>query len=326
MISNNYFKYSFVIIFQKGEIELKSLFLVLSLKKFSNCNYEIIGAIPDMYGRIEYPNDLSIKILDKLGVKIEYIKNTFCHDRSVEIIGDKHANKLFALNLPLSSDKIIFLDSDMLCLSNFSHKEYFVNNPFLAKQVDVANVTRWPAIYDIFNMPLPDHKIPCTVDNKLLPPYFNAGFIALDTKISSDFSNECIEVFKKLSHPEILSRRLFNPVFRDQISISIAIQKLKIPIATIDESYNYPIRHKHFFKRLPILVHYHDPITVFNNKLLYKEFINYINSDSELKGVITNFPNWEKLFAKKRIVGEIKKYELSIRKRLNKIKNKKSII
>jgi len=290
-------KYSFIFICQKGDLEIKSLFLALSLKKYLKVNYELIAVIPEMYNRVELPSESTLNILKKNNIRIEIIKNTFCNNSNNYITGDKISNKIFCFNIAVDSDKIIFLDSDMLCISPFVNNNIFSDYNFIAKQVDVSNVRSWEKIYKIFNIEMPTQLIPCTVDNFLLPPYFNAGFIAINKSSAKQLYFAWLDFFYKLSEPHIIEEQLFNPVNRDQVSLAIAVQKLKLNCYITDEFYNYPIRIKSFSKNnYPCFAHYHDSLTIFKNKILLDLVKEFINEYSEIKILIKDNKLWNNVF------------------------------
>ena len=293
MAKNNRKKYSFIFICQRGELEIQSVLLALSLKKYLKCDYELIAAIPTMYGDIYEPGEITIKFLKKLNIRIEYFKNKYCINKTKKKIGDWFSNKAYSLTIPVACEKIIFLDSDILCIRKFKHESRFFNVDFNAKQENQANVKEWNEIYSLFKIDIPKLRVPCSVDRNYLPPYFNSGFFGINKSLAKELCKVWIEVFETITNNNIIK----NEIRRNQASLAVAIQKMGITYEMLDNSYNFPARRKTINKKnIPIFAHYHDVETVFRTPVLKNLVVSFINQYEQVGKLIEKNPQWNKIF------------------------------
>jgi hypothetical protein len=149
----------------------------------------------------------------------------------------------------------------MLCLREFNNQPRFAL-PFNAKPADLATFTTdietWQRIYAAADAVMPQLRIPTTVSGDFTPPYFNAGFIAVQKEIG--FGDAWLDCCKRIdANPEIPSKR----PWLDQIALPVAVQKLCLSYDCLDESYNYPAHLKPLdLTRLPYFCHYHFPAII----------------------------------------------------------------
>jgi hypothetical protein len=106
-------KWSFVFVCQAGELEIKSMLLATSLQRFLRCNYELVAAIPQPTSQWGQISASTQALMQTLGVRSVPITNSI--DLNYPI-----GNKVACLGIESSADKIVFLDSDILCLREFS--------------------------------------------------------------------------------------------------------------------------------------------------------------------------------------------------------------
>ncbi len=162
--------YAFLFICQQGELEVKSLLLAASLKRFLRCEHELIAAIPTPAEQWGAPGELTRKLLQEMGVRLVSIHNDI---KPVYPLG----NKIFCLRVPTAADKLVFIDSDILCLREF-HDEPRFAIPFNAKPADLATfssaVKPWRAVYKAARVAMPTLRMPMTVSGEYGPPYFNS--------------------------------------------------------------------------------------------------------------------------------------------------------
>ena len=122
-------KYCFVFVCQQGELEIKSMLLAASLKENLRCNYELIAAIPQPESRWGKISENTEKLIKKLGIRKVEIENQI--DLNYPI-----GNKVSCFGIESGADKIIFLDSDILCVRNFNPEKYLIHS-FNAKPADL---------------------------------------------------------------------------------------------------------------------------------------------------------------------------------------------
>lgn len=279
-------KYSFIFVCQKGEIEIQSLLLVASLKLFLKVNHELIAAIPGPKDFFRKPDDITLHFMKRMGVKLYYFENDFVKE------GKKSnhyliANKIFALkaNIDSDSEKIIFLDSDILCIKNFYNSPAFIL-PFNAILAGPASKISadfdLKKCYEFLGLKIPNIRI----NNKNLqdlyfPPYFSSGFIGINPEFSDQLSSIWLDFFRRIDYSNFLT----NPYFTDELTLGIAIQKMNIPFNILNDS----LSKKEFF-------HYCEPKMIAFKKdfrLLVRSFILY---HPEIKELISRDNKWSGLF------------------------------
>ncbi len=168
-------KYSFVFVCQQGELEIKSLLLAVSLKRYLRCDHELVVALPQPEALWGKPSDATLRLLESSGVRLVPIGNPIGRDYPI-------GNKLACLGIETTADKIVFLDSDMLCLREFHHARRF-ELAFNAKPADLrtfgSEPGEWSRVYAAFGLDVPAVPVLATVSGEAMPPYFNAGMIAV---------------------------------------------------------------------------------------------------------------------------------------------------
>jgi hypothetical protein len=258
--------YAFAFICQQGVLEGMALLLAASLKRFLRCQYELIAAIPLPESQWGRPHPTTLQTLQKMGVRIEYFENLLPLDRK----GNPLTNKIFCFQMSTQMEKMVFLDSDLLCLQPFSPGDRFLK-PFSAAPTFLATGRNWENIYAAVDLEVPEVRIPTLFSDDLQPPYFNSGFVAIDAALSADLSLTWWDCFHKIDESGAMSDNLY---FREQVSLAIAVIKMGIPYELLDETYNYWVKFKPLEpERLPYFLHhtwphppvYHQPIL---NKLV----------------------------------------------------------
>jgi hypothetical protein len=255
--------YAFAFVCQKGDLEGLALLLAASLKRFLRCDYEIIAAVPRPDGPLGDLNPITYRLLNEMGVRIEYFDNSIAGNQK----GDLLTNKIYCFQIPTAMDKIIFLDSDMLCLREFSGNQRFAT-PFNAAPTFLATGKNWGKVYQAAGVPLPTRQIPTLFSNELQPPYFNSGFVAIHQSLARDLFDHWMTCFSRINAEGVMDDNLY---FREQVSLSVALMKMGIDYDVLDETYNFwvkarPLNEQH----LPYFLHhtwpfppvYHQPILI----------------------------------------------------------------
>ena len=287
MDKKNKRQYCFTFICQQGDIEIQSLLLAASLKRFLRCEHELVAAVPTPAERWGAPDASTLQQLEEMGARIVHITNEI--DPNYPI-----GNKVSCLRIHTEADKQIFMDSDMLCLRKFNDQSRFAL-PFNAKPADLATFTTdvetWQKVYAAADAVMPRLRMPATVSGDFTPPYFNAGFIAVQSKIG--FGDTWLDCCKRIdTDPEISNKR----PWLDQIALSAAIQKLGLSYDCLDESYNYPAHLKPLdARRLPCFCHYHFPEVIRREPLLNALIKEIAKQYPAIGQIIASHPKWSTL-------------------------------
>ena len=277
-------KYAFVFVCQKGNLEIESLLLAASLKRFLKCDYELIAAIPHPIEIFGKPRTTTIDSLKKMGVRIVDIYNDIVPKKNFE---KRHlvANKYPCLRIPTDADKLIFLDSDILFYKDFFGDIRF-SIPLNLVRVGFLGASMYSGIYkEIFEsmgIELPSLLIRIEKENKVTytPPHFNSGFVAIKTDLAPKLSKYWSDFFKKLEAEKTLE----NPLHTDQIALALAVQKMNVPyeILFLDRSLNNPsFFHYSLLERL-------------KNSVKMRELAKYLAKElPEIKELVRDHPAWQ---------------------------------
>lgn len=284
----------FYLICDNKDLEVKTLLIILLLRKYlKKEDFDISILYPETNRR----RTKSIEIFNSLGYNTIPFRNELNDYKNRGILpGDRVSNKLYFIKYTSSNEsRSIFLDSDMMLINKFNINDLITNVPFSAKQVDRANVTKWNEIYSFFGMKMPDIRELCTVDNILLPPYFNAGFISIKPSIAKDLFHSWAGFYKQLSDPKVLRNGFYNPFNRDQVSLALSVQELGLDVKMLPEEFNYPVRSKPLSNNV-IFAHYHDPQTIYRNLTLRALFFEVLSEHTDLLKLVKREINWSMTF------------------------------
>jgi hypothetical protein len=224
-------KYSFIFISQSGELEIKSILLAASLYRNLSCKYEMIVAFPTPEERWGKLKEETVTFLRKIGAELVPIVNQIDEDYPI-------GNKVSCLQLDVTGDIKIFLDSDILCLRPFEPPPEF-NARFSAKPADLNTFTDqleiWKKVYDSVGVQMPQDRIQASVSKETMPPYFNAGFIAVHSNV--ELGHTWLDFCRRIdSNPSIPNKR----PWLDQIALPVAVSYLGIDYTYLNEQFNYP--------------------------------------------------------------------------------------
>lgn len=274
-------KYCFVFICQQGELEIKSVLLAASLKRYTS--HECIAAIPQPWERWGSPSAETLDFLAQLGVRTVFIENKINDDYPI-------GNKVSCLGISTNADKLIFLDSDILCLRPFSGDKRFSDFDFNAKPADLATYSDWSPVYETFNLNLPERRVLSTVSGELMLPYFNAGFIAVSSKIAfaETWGNVCRTID---ANPKVTQKR----PWLDQIALPITVEQLNMSSDCLDERFNFPAHLKPLSSELPFFCHYHTPDVIRREPVLNSLVQNLAQTYPFINTLLNSRPEWANL-------------------------------
>jgi hypothetical protein len=243
-------RHAFVFVCQAGELEIKALLLAASLKRFLRCDFELIAALPTPASTWGELAPETRALLQVLGVRIEPIVNPIDPDYRI-------GNKLACFDVPTRAERIVFLDSDILCLRDFGEPDS-LRVPFAAKPADLrtfaAGAEAWQPLYAAAGVELPQLRLPTTVSGEFGLAYFNSGVIFADAASGLGKAwTECARTI--LQVPSMREQRHW----LDQVSLAIAVHKLGLAYSGLDERFNFPAHLKPVPDELPFFCHYHWP-------------------------------------------------------------------
>ena len=280
-------RYAFVFVCQKGELEIKGLLLAASLRKFLKCDYELFAALPapeETWGR---PGEATLSMLVRLGVRTMPVVN------EVDPLYS-HANKIACLKIPTNAGKIVFLDTDMLCMREFRDDPRFAAD-INVKPADMQSFTTdrelWKLAYDTAGVPMPSGCNAATVSGESGPPYFNSGFIALNNGIPlADAWAECAQA---MNREDAIPKK--DP-WSDQSSLVIAMHKLNLRYDLLDEQYNFPAHLRSLdADHLPQFCHYHYPSIIEREPSLKKLVRELTAAHPGIGDVMRQYDEWRVL-------------------------------
>jgi len=281
-------RYAFVFICQEGELEIKALLLAASLKRFLRCDYELVAALPapeETWGR---PGAATLALLARMGVRTVPVVNEI--DPPYPL-----ANKIACLKIRSDAAKLVFIDSDILCMREFRDEPRFAAD-LNAKPADLQTFTSsedvWRVAYNAAGVPMPSERVASTFSGEPGPPYFNSGFIALNNGIPlSDAWVECTRIMNRI---ETLPRQ---ERWDDQPSLPVAIHKLKLRYDLLDEQYNFPahLRRLDANQPPPFFCHYHYPHVIEREPQLIKLTGELVAAHPEIGALMRNHEGWRAL-------------------------------
>ena len=250
-MSDNNIKLCITFVCEPGELETKSMLLATSLRHHNDTNIELVAAIPSHHADADFITIHTHDLLSELNIRTEKISNPLSFDYPI-------GNKLACLDIDSTANKIIFLDSDILCLSTIPDQAF--SAAICAKPADLATYSKhqadWNRVYQLFDLPLPTStlSIMSTASQELMPPYFNAGVIAIDNDI--DLYTTWTECCQRIDLDDSITNK--RP-WLDQIGLPLAIARLGHQTHCLPESLNYPAHLKPLANKDVILCHYHWP-------------------------------------------------------------------
>lgn len=266
---------AFIFVCQEGALEGMSLLLAASLKRFLNGQHELIAAIPVPTNKWGTPHPQTLAALVEMGVRIEYFENPISLDKK----GNPLTNKIYCFDIPTEMDKLVFLDSDLLCLRSFNYFGDFWAS-FSAAPTFLATGRNWDKVYDAVGAAVPVERIQTLFSSELQPPYFNSGFIAINANLASELKTMWLECFEKIDRSGAMDD---NPYFREQVSLAVAVMQLEIDYNLLNSDYNYWVKFKPLSREaLPYFLHHtwpHPPV-------YHQPFLNQL-----VQSLVSDYPS-----------------------------------
>jgi len=292
LTEKNVQSYAFVFVCQQGEIEGMSLLLSASLKRFIQCEYELIAALPTPFEKWGIPQPRTLALLEEMGVRIVYFENYIPGNT----LGDLLTNKIYCLQIPTAMDQLVFLDSDMLCLRKFYGDERF-SIPVNVASTFRATGRNWNAIYAAVNLSVPTTEIETLFSGEMQPPYFNSGFIGVKSELGPILAQEWFECFHRINSSGAMRD---NPYFREQVSLAVAIIKMGLEYDLLDESYNFWVKARPLDpNNLPYFLHHTWPYPMLYEQPILEETIRSLLGEYPGMARVVALSRWRYYFQPK---------------------------
>jgi hypothetical protein len=277
-------RFCFVFVCQSGELEVKALLLAASLRRFIRTECELVATVP---GPASVWGELSAstrETLHALRVRIEPIVNPIGIDYPI-------GNKLACLAVPTAAEKIVFLDSDILCLRDLPDDTRMAT-AFAAKPADLrtfsASAGDWQPAYAAARVEMPDAHLPTTVSGEFGLPYFNSGVVFADA--AADLGTAWIRCARAIDGTASMRPHRH---WLDQVSLAVAVRELSLEFTSLDENYNYPAHLKPLRSSAPIFCHYHWPHVLREEPTLIALVAALTTEFPAIAATMVAFPEWQ---------------------------------
>ncbi len=276
--------FAFVFVCQHGDLEIKSLLLAASLRRHCGNSVELIAAIADPTGGSATLGASTLTMMDTLGVRRLAIRNEI--DSAYPI-----GNKVSAVRVKTSCDRLVFLDSDMVCTSRFADSVWF-DLPLALTPADgrtvAASEADWRQVYDLFGLAPWTVRTRTRVTGVVAAPYFNSGFIAVDP--NAGFGDVWLDCCRRIDSADLpINRR----PWLDQIALPVTVRRLGLPWTVVPEAFNFPVHRKSpDAARPPVFCHYHAPDILRREPMLVALARELFEEHSQLASLAAQSEQW----------------------------------
>lgn len=269
---------------QQGDLEIKSLILAASLRRYCGNSVELIAAIPQGTASSGAAGLPTLAMMDRMGVGRVAIRNEI--DPNYPI-----GNKVSAVRVATSCDRLVFLDSDMICTSQFADSPWF-DLPLALTPSDGRTIScseaDWRLVYELFGLTPWTVRTRTRVTGEVVAPYFNAGFIAVDPSVG--FGDAWLDCCRRIDSAELpMNRR----PWLDQIALPVALRRLGLPWTVVPEMFNFPVhRRSPDASRPPVFCHYHTPEVLRREPMLVASVRELLEEHAELAALVAQSDAW----------------------------------
>lgn len=274
---------------EKGILENQSTLLVNSLLKFYPKNSIGLNIYSPRTNKLP-SNDFS-----SFGYPIKHIQkplnNRFKHypiANKLLACADFEKNNPEATNTLFSDTDTVFLnpiDRSLLTSQPTLYLRPVDNKGPGSENSDDPKDKFWQAVFNLFDLPLPEPSLTTTVRPSYIRPYYNAGFIWVNN--IPGFYQQWLEDFLKLVDSGL---RPFGYESRDgddfrcldQVALAVTASRYQEHIKILPETYNYPIPFRPFMKdrkdhpAFKDLVHIH-----YHKWFQHPGFLDHVTSDED---------------------------------------------
>lgn len=266
---------------QQGEIELKAVLLAASLRLHVRGDCDLVACLPEPHQTWGTPSAATRRCLDALGVRVAATANPIG-------AGYPIGNKVGAAAVATDADRVLFLDSDILCLRELDLDACFAGG-FLAKPADLATfsapASTWARLYGLFHLPAPTRRVTATVSGDAMWPYFNAGVVAFgnDSGFPAAWADCCRVIDRE---PDVPGKR----PHLDQIALPIAAARCGLEFTPLPDRLNFPAHLVPLSADAPILCHYHWPDVLRREPTLLGLVARLLDRHAEIAAVLAESP------------------------------------
>lgn len=281
-----------VFICERGELEIKSALLAASLKDAWKEKIDLVCSIPDRTHR--QPSGKALRFIGSLGATTYVFSNPLLGNEPGNQPGLVFSNKAYCFPDDIIQGRILFFDSDMICLSapgNILTAE----SDFLACQAFRSLPVDWEQVYGKAGIPAPHLRIRSILDQKTGFPYFNSGFWGIRAELLYPHLKAWRETFTDL-RSGLTDQKLLHHT--DQIALSVAVQRQKLTFEVLPEQYNFPAG------SLPVHdnvyhAHYHGSDVLARDPVLYSSLMKLLARYPGLKEIGRPFKFWNEILNRK---------------------------
>lgn len=262
---------------QRGDIEFKAALLAASLRLHVRGACDLVACLPEPRRTWGTPSKATLRCLDALGVRTVATGNPVGSGYPI-------GNKVGAAAVATDADRVLLLDSDILCLRTLDLDRCFAGG-FLAKPADFATFTAsaatWARLYRLFHLQPPDHRVTATVSGDEMWPYYNAGVVAFRTGAGfPEAWADCCRVID--GEPDVPAKR----PHLDQISLPVAAARCGLEGTPLPDRLNFPAHLMPLVADEPILCHYHWPHVLRREPVLLRSINHLLERHAELAAVL----------------------------------------
>ena len=278
-------RFAIAFVCQRGGLEAKSVLLAASLRRSTDAGVELIACLPGPASVWGEPSPETLELLASLGVRTLPVVNP---------IDDSYAigNKISCLDVPTDAERLVFLDSDILCLRHLSPARWFATG-FAAKPADGRSFPApgaeddWKTVYRLFGLTEPDARMSATVSGEVMRPYYNAGVIAVPA--NSGFGRLWADCCRTIDAGADVRRK--RPHL-DQIGLPVAAALSGLEVSLLGEEVNFPGNLRPLGADLPVLYHYHRPDVLCVEPLVLNHVADLVRAQPGLRAILELEPTW----------------------------------
>lgn len=262
---------------QRGDIELKAALLAASLRLHARGACDLVACIPEPRRTWGVPSKATLRCLDALGVRTVATGNPIG-------AGYPIGNKVGAAAVATDADRVLLLDSDILCLRELDLAGCFAGDMHV-KPADLAtfdaDAAVWERLYRRFGLPAPDRRVTATVSGEEMWPYYNAGVVAFRTGAGfPEAWADCCRVID--GEPDVPKKR----PHLDQIALPVAAARSGLEVTPLPDRLNFPAHLLPLAAAAPILCHYHWPHVLRREPALLHAIDHLLGRHAELGAVL----------------------------------------
>ena len=283
---------SVVFICQKGELEIKAAILAASLRNILGNKISLYCSIPQIPGLETVPGKDTIDFLESLKVQWQLFENPLMADVTGPLSGLQFSNKLFCIPANLEAGRVIFLDSDILCIKKPLLFDNFKSD-FTVCQAFKSLDLNWNKIYSKTGIAEPKLRVKSILDGKIGYPYFNSGYFSVNTHQINNLLKVWRNLFLEIRGILEDEKHLFHS---DQIALSLAVQKLDLGYLVLPENYNFPSGSLLARKEV-YFAHYHGPEKIHRDPLLYRQTMHLSARFDEIGNIAARYKYWKNMIA-----------------------------